>query len=267
MQQRPSSQPGVRTPSPLLLAGFSRIARRRLRGSFRAVRMLHAERLVQAGAGPLIVYLNHPSWWDPLLCLTLARKLLPHRTHYAPISAASLVRYPMFGRLGMFPVDQGSARGAAQFLRSSQSVLASGGVLWITAQGRFSDVRLRPATLKAGLGALLHRLQDASPVTVLPLALEYTFWNGVKPEALSAAGTPIDVRSTAVPNTARQWTQLLEEELQTAQDELAAAAMLRDPSIFETLLDSNGASLWQRLRARMRGELEIPGADRTSETD
>jgi 1-acyl-sn-glycerol-3-phosphate acyltransferase len=258
--------PGLPKRSPALVRGFAVIARRRLRGSFRAVRMLHSERLVHAGAGPLIVYLNHPSWWDPLLCLTLARTLLPHRTHYAPISAESLLRYPFFGKLGMFPVDQESARGAAQFLRSSGSALAGGGVLWITAQGRFSDVRLRPATLKPGLGALLNRYADSRPITVVPLALEYTFWNGVKPEALAAAGSPITVHATGTPHSARKWTQVLEEQLQTVQEELAVAAMHRDPAPFQTLLDADGTSLWQRLRGRMRGELEIRGADKGPET-
>ncbi|AFL90228.1 1-acyl-sn-glycerol-3-phosphate acyltransferase [Terriglobus roseus DSM 18391] len=265
MSRQMLQQAGVRPASPALVRAFAVIARRRLRGGFRALRMLHAERLAQAGTGPLIVYLNHPSWWDPLLCLTLARTLLPDCMHHAPMSAASLLRYPMFGKLGMFPVDQGSARGAAQFLRSSQSVLAAGGVLWITAQGRFSDVRLRPTTLKAGLGTLLHRFHDTTSITVLPLAVEYTFWNGVKPEALVAAGTPIPVHRMETTHTARTWTQLLEEHLQTTQDELAVAAMDRDPAIFQTLLDSEGASLWQRLRARMRGELEMPGADHTTE--
>jgi 1-acyl-sn-glycerol-3-phosphate acyltransferase len=247
----------VRPPSPPLLAAFTRIARRRLRKRFRAVRMLQTERLVEAGRGPLIVYLNHPSWWDPLLCLTLARTLLPKRTHYAPISAASLIRYPFFGKLGMFPVDQESARGVAQFLRGSKAVLAGGDVLWITAQGRFSDVRQRPVGLKQGLGALLARHEGAMPLTVLPLAVEYTFWNGVKPEALAAAGKPLSVCVDDADRTVREWTVLLDERLQSVQDELAAAAMERDPVAFETLLDADAGGIVQRMRARMRGELEV----------
>jgi 1-acyl-sn-glycerol-3-phosphate acyltransferase len=249
----------LRPPSPLLLAGFTRVARRRLRKGFRAVRMLHAERLVDAGRGPLIVYLNHPSWWDPLLCLTLARTLVPERVHYAPISAASLVKFPFFGKLGMFPVDQGSARGAVQFLRGSQAAFAAGGVLWITAQGQFSDVRLRPVGLKPGLGGLLARYEGAEPLTVLPLAIEYTFWNGVKPEALAAAGQPLTVRAEDYARTTREWTAMLEDRLQAVQDDLAATALQRDAARFETILDADAGGLWQRLRARMRGELEVPG--------
>jgi 1-acyl-sn-glycerol-3-phosphate acyltransferase len=253
----------VRPPSPLMLAGFTRIARRRLSKGFRAVRMLNSERLVEAGRGPLIVYLNHPSWWDPLLCLTLARTLLPKRKHYAPISAASLVKFRFFGKLGMFPVDQESSRGAVQFLHGSKAVLAAGDVLWITAQGRFSDVRERPVGLKAGLGALLARHEGLAPLSVLPLALEYTFWNGVKPEALAAAGLPLHVSAGDVRHSSQEWTGLLAERLQTVQDELAAAALERDPLLFETLLDADAGGVWQRMRARMRGELEVSASEKS----
>jgi len=254
-----SSQNIVDLPriAPVLLRGFRLIAQRRLRGGFRAVRALHPERLAHAGAGPLIVYLNHPSWWDPLLCLVASAALQPGREHYAPISATALKKYPLFGRLGMFPVEQqsgqGSARGAVQFLRGAQAVLRSGGVLWVTAQGHFTDVRERPTVLKDGLGALLARTETA---TVIPMAVEYTFWNQRLPEALLAFGTPIPVRAGA---TTAQWTRLLEQHLETVQDELAAASRQRDPALFKTLIEGNSGTAglygaWQRLRARLRGE-------------
>ena len=241
--------------SRLLLLGFSMVARRRLRKSFRAVRMLHAGRLQSAPAGPLVIYLNHPSWWDPIVCAELARRLLPGRHHRAPISAAALKRYRFFGRIGMFPVEQNSARGAAQFLRASQSVMDGSGVLWITAEGHFTDPRTRPTHLAPGLGALLHR---SVGVTVIPLAIEYTFWNQRLPEVLLAAGEPIHVNSLGEQSTA-EWTAALEAKLQAAQDKLAAASMERDPAAFTTLLEGRRGmagpyAWWQRVSAKARGE-------------
>lgn len=238
----------------LLLWGFSRIARRRLRRGFRAVRVLRPEQLKSLPAGPLVIYLNHPSWWDPLVCLLLARTLQPGRQHRAPISAASLREYRFFGNIGMFPVEQDSLRGAAQFLRASTAVLESGGVLWITAEGHFTDARVRPTRLKAGLGALLHR---SGPVTVLPLALEYTFWNQRAPEVLAAFGEPFLVHSGRQHSTA-EWTALLESRLQALQEELAAASLRRDESAFTTVLQgARGTSgvygVWQRVRSGLRG--------------
>jgi 1-acyl-sn-glycerol-3-phosphate acyltransferase len=247
-------QAGVRPASPALVRAFAVIARRRLRGSFRAVRTLHAERLSQA-SGPVIVYLNHPSWWDPLVCLSAARALLPGRANYAPISATALEKYGLFGYLGMFPVAQDSVRGAAQFLRAGEAVLISGGVLWITAQGHFTDVRVRPTELKSGLGALLARCET---VTVIPMAVEYTFWNQRLPEALVSFGEPLLVQH-AREHTSAEWTSQLAGALERTQNELAQEAMQRDEARFTTLLEgARGAAglygVWQRLRTRMRGE-------------
>ncbi len=246
---------GVLPASPLLVRGFSMIARRRLRHGFRAVRVMGGERLAAQVSGPVIVYLNHPSWWDPLLCLALARALLPGRTHYAPISAASLKQYPLFARLGMFPVEQNSSRGAVQFLRGAEAVLAGGGVLWVTAQGAFTDVRVRPAVLKPGLGALVHRLHAA---TVVPVAMEYTFWNQRLPEALVAIGEPVNV-SDGRSQVSAAWTTLLEARLEALQDDLAMASCKRDSAKFATLLDGGRGTAgvygaWQRVRSRLRGE-------------
>ena len=219
---------------------------------------MHAERLRTAPAGPLVIYLNHPSWWDPILCAELARRMLPGRQHRAPISAESLRRYRFFGRIGMFPVAQNSPRGAAQFLRLSQALLKAGGVLWITAEGHFTDPRTRPTRLMPGLGALLQRVDG---VTVFPLAVEYSFWNQRLPEALLAVGEPLHV-SLSGEHSAADWTAALEANLQTAQDNLASASLQRDPAPFTTLLEGNRGmagpyAIWQRISARLRGERYI----------
>ena len=241
--------------SRLLLWVFSVIARRRLRKSFRAVRMLGAERLKAAPSGPLVIYLNHPSWWDPIVCAELARRLLRGRKHRAPISSESLKRYRFFRHIGMFPVQQDSPRGAAQFLRTAGAVLGAGGVLWITAEGHFTDPRTRPTRLMPGLGALLRR---TAGVTVIPLAIEYTFWNQRLPEVLLAVGEPIQVNH-ADEHTAADWTTELEVRLQAAQERLLTASLRRDPAAWTTLLEGRRGTggpyeWWQRVLARCRGE-------------
>ncbi len=238
-----------------LLLLFSMIGRRRLRKQFRAVRMMGVERLQKAPAGPLVIYLNHPSWWDPIVCAEVARRLLPGRKHRAPISAASLKEYRFFRNMGMFPVEQASARGAAEFLRTSAAVLGANGVLWITAEGHFTDARTRPTQLKAGLGALLQRSEH---LTVIPMAVEYTFWNQRLPEVLLAVGEPLRVECLRE-RTAAEWTGALQTRLQAAQDTLLAASLRRDASAFTTLLEGRRGTagpyaVWQRMRARMRGE-------------
>ncbi len=237
-----------------LLLIFSMIGRHRLRKNFRAVRMMNMERLQNLSPEPVVIYLNHPSWWDPIVCAELARRLLPGRKHRAPISADSLQQYRFFRNIGMFPVEQDSPRGAVQFLRAASTVLAAQGVLWITAQGHFTDARVRPTELKAGLGALLHR---SAQVTVIPLAVEYTFWNQRLPEVLLAVGEPFHVAGLRE-RSAGDWTALLQANLQEAQDHLLAASLQRDPAAFTLLLQGRRGTAgpygwWQRVRARLAG--------------
>ena len=49
---------------------------------------------------PLIIYANHPSWWDPMIAQFLNRKLCPDRQFYAPIDAKALEHYRVLGKLG-----------------------------------------------------------------------------------------------------------------------------------------------------------------------
>lgn len=233
--------------SGLTLRFFQRIVRRYLRRHFRAVQAQHADRL-RGLRGPLIVYGNHSSWWDPMLVVLLGQLLLPHRKHYAPMDARALEQYPILRRLGIFPVEMASPRGAASFLRTAEAVLRSDGVLWLTPQGRFADPRDLPLAFRPGLAALALKLPD---IPLLPLAVEYTFWDERLPEVLLHFG---EVTHVAPGASVAATTRELEDALARAMYELQRAAVARDPAAFETLFTgargTGGAySLLRRLRA------------------
>jgi len=256
MSASPVHNAEVPRVSKPLLAWFSRYARGYCRKHLHAVRLVREPQPPDGGARPLIVVLNHPSWWDPLLGLALAGARFADREHYAPIDADALGKYAFLGKLGLFPVERGTARGAASFLRTSRAVLARPrATLWITAQGHFADPRLRPPGLQAGVGRLAHRLDDA---WILPLAVELPFWEERTPEALLRFGDPVRIeRGGAL--TAEAWTTLVEERLGAAQDALADLALQRDAGAFETILGGRSGiggvyDAWRRLRARFRGE-------------
>ncbi len=232
--------------SAVMLRFFQRIARAYFRRHFRSVMMQHADRLADA-KGPLIVYANHSSWWDPMVSILLAQALSPKRRHYAPMDASALKRYPILRKLGIFPVEISSARGAAQFLRTSQAILASGGVLWITPQGRFADPREHPLLFKSGLGALATRTPE---VTLLPLAIEYTFWNERLPETLLRFGAPIRLAPGIGTEAA---TQQLESALADVMHELEKDSISRDADAFRVLLSGGrGPGGWYGLGRRVR---------------
>jgi 1-acyl-sn-glycerol-3-phosphate acyltransferase len=229
-----------------MLRFFRRIVRGYFRRHFRTVLIQNKDRL-DAVAGPLVVYANHSSWWDPMVCILLGELLLPARKHYAPMDAAALAKYPILRRLGIFPVEMQSARGAAQFLRTSQAVLASGGVIWITPQGRFADPREAPV-FKPGLAALAKRTPG---ITLQPLAIEYAFWDERLPETLLRFG---DAVSLPTDTEAETTTTLLETALIQTMAELKSSVIARDPRAFEVLLQGGRGTggiyaLMGRLRA------------------
>ena len=267
----PSPPPPGRAPevSPLAMPVFRQAGESYLGRHFRAVRLSRAQRpdLTAARQRPLAVYLNHSSWWDPLVCLQLACQLLPERHHFAPLEAAALGRHPLFASLGFFAVDLESARGARRFLDLATRVLEQAdATLWITAGGALADPRARPVKPQPGLGHLAARLRRA---VMVPLAIEYPFWSGHLPEALARFGEELPVEDAGM--RARDWSQVLAARLEAAQDALAAEALARDEPSFEVMLDggggragaggeadSGGATAWQRLRTWLRGRRRTP---------
>jgi 1-acyl-sn-glycerol-3-phosphate acyltransferase len=238
--------------SEFTLRLFTRIVRRYFRSHFRSVMAQHAERLA-AQSGPLIVYANHSSWWDPMISILLAQTLLPSYKHYAPMDADALARYPILRKLGIFPVEMTTARGAAQFLRTGCAILREGGVLWITPQGRFADPRAWPLAFKPGLAALALRVPEA---TILPLAIEYTFWDERLPEALLHVAEAVTLE---VDSTTESATKQLETALGAAMLALQKASIARDPHAFEPLLQGKRGTggfyaFGRRLRAMLGGK-------------
>ena len=235
--------------------------RRYLRGHMNAVRLSRAGPSPSDGfSGPLVVYCNHPSWWDPAVLIVLSERLFPGREAFAPFDAAMLARYRIFGRIGAFPVDLTSRRGAAQFLAASRAILARPNrILWVTAQGRFADVRLRPLGLRPGVA---HLAEIAPAATFLPLALEYAFWDERGPEAFCAFGVPLSASELlALPRSER--LARLESALTGILDTLSADVIQRDPARFVSLLDGRRGiggvyDLWRRLQAWKKGDVFDP---------
>jgi 1-acyl-sn-glycerol-3-phosphate acyltransferase len=243
--------------SPLLLSMFERYAGRDLARHLHAVRLSQAQRPdpMAIRGKPLIVYFNHPSWWDPLVCLRLAEQFFPDRRNYAPLDAAALARDRFLERLGFFGVELGSARGARHFLTVSRQVLSqSDSALWIAAEGQLTDPRVRPVRLRSGIGHLAVRVRQA---VLLPLALEYPFWEERTPEALARFGEEIPAGEAGLKAT--DWTAVLETRLQAALDALAADSLARDPGRFDALPGGAAGTggvydTWRRLKARFRSE-------------
>ena len=227
---------------------------------FYAWRRLHAVRLVRGSlpvvdpASSVIVYSNHPSWWDPIVFVLLQRLVFPGRAGYGPMDADSLGRYGVLKRIGVFGLEPGTRRGAMRFLRAGAGILDTRNtVLWVTAEGSFTDPRQRPVRLRRGVA---HLMRSRTDVVAIPLAMEFPFWNESKPEALLRFGKPI---AAAAGRSLEAWDALLADRLTETMDLLAQDSMSRDPARFRSVLSGRAGvggvyDVWRRLQAVVRGE-------------
>lgn len=225
-----------------------------------AAKHLHAVRLAKAlprptsWMGPAIFVMNHPSWWDPIIGYVLCRHW-PDRLDYAPIDAVALKKYKFLGKVGLFGIEPNTTAGAREFLRVGRLLLDNDlATLWVTAQGEFTDARVRPVALRSGVGHLAATMNRG---VVVPIAVEYTFWNESKPEALVGFGRVIDA-SECRGRSPRECTALIASELESTMNRLAEVAQSRDPALFTSLVEGKAGvggiyDIGRRLRSLVTG--------------
>ena len=239
----------------LLIRWFTWYSRRHLRKHFHALRIAVGGQPAMAPGSSIILYANHASWWDPLVGTVLRDTFFSDRRSFAPIDSMALEKYKFFAKLGFFPVERGTAKGARQFLRGALAATAcTDTALWVTPQGEFADARKRPVRFQPGLGHLAMKVQHA---VFIPLAIEYVFWEERLPEILVRFGKPaLATRFRASTSSPQAWTSFFEHELEATQETLKEQALRRDPADFHNLFHQvTGAGgvydLWRHVKAWM----------------
>lgn len=233
--------------SPLLLRFFGRLFERDLAATFHGVR---SSGTLPAGTGPLLVFANHPSWWDGELFVWLTATVFAGRRGFAPVDAGMLERYRFFRKLGGFAVAPGYS-GASAFITIGEAVLRlEDGLLLVNAEGRFRDVRARPLSIAPGI---VHLARIAPAARFVPLAIEYAFWDERRANVLLRFGEAISA------DMVRASPGVLQKSLKETMDLLAADAITRDPALFKTLLAGTAKinvfyDAWRRGKALMRGK-------------
>jgi 1-acyl-sn-glycerol-3-phosphate acyltransferase len=240
---------------------FTWYTRRYLRQHFHSLRVSRASALPVKTDQPLVIYSNHASWWDPLVALLLTNEFLPGQRVFAPIDAVALKRYGFFNRLGAFGVEQGTQRGAVQFLRLARTILQQPeNTLWLTPQSRFADARERPVSFKAGIG---HLPKLVGQLCFVPVAIEYVFWEERLPEILVRFGKPYETCAEEMQLSPQMWTEFFAGQLADTQNALAAEARHRRPEKFRCLLRGQSGvggiyDRWRAVKAKWRGEAFRP---------
>ncbi len=120
----------------------------------------------------------------------------------------------------------------------------------MTPGGKFTDVRARTVFAPG----LAHIAGSVSGVALLPVAIEYVFWEERTPEALIEFGSPTVSNRGDV--TKKAWQRELEDRLAATQASLAQKAIAHNPDQFDVLLDgSAGIGGWYDLMRRYRALL------------
>lgn len=138
--------------------------------------------------GPLIAYLNHPSWWDGYMAFVMNRELLRDRfAGYLMMEERQLQRYRFFSWCGCFSVDRHDARSAARSVAYIGRLLAERRArsLWIFPQGEITANDRRPLQTYRGIAHIARR---AGGALLWPIALRYEFRGEQRPEVFIRAG-------------------------------------------------------------------------------
>jgi hypothetical protein len=151
---------------PLLERAYARYGRRLLRRAFARVWVGGAP--WPEGSGPVIAFVNHSAWWDPVLALFLSHDVF-RRDGYGLMEGAQLRKYPFFRRIGCFgatgdhPAEdaRGLALYAARLLQGAEPGEPPR-TLWIFPQGALLPARV-PLAFRSGLA----RFSRAVPGAVL----------------------------------------------------------------------------------------------------
>ncbi len=248
---------------------FARFFARFVRGMF--ARKFHAVRIAASTREqlralsnvnePVIVLLNHASWWDPLVCVLLGESEITGRSAMAPMEAEQLRRFTFFRKLGLFGVEADNRDGLRvlreyvldRFARETRPTL------WITPQGEFTDVR---APIKHRLGAA-GVAAKCPTCRVVSVAIEYGFWVDQKPEVFIRAesiATPVIATTPGEQQpprpSVRDWHRAMTQGMQDNAQRLAAHVIARDPAAFECLVGGDSTSIhpvydwWLKLRGK-----------------
>ncbi len=235
--------------------GFSRYVRFFYGRNFSGVRVLNPENAEIPPDRAAIFFCNHSAWWDGIVMHLMSSTLIEGRKPFAPMDEVALEHYGILKRVGMFGVEQDTPRGAAHFLKISRGLLQrTDTVLWMTPQGGFFDPRVRPISFKPGLA---HLARDRNAILV-PVAMEYPFWEERRPEALFNFGNPID-SAASKQRPVDAWNTMLENRLSKTMDDLASAAIDRKPEAFKTLIAGSAGinpfyDAWQFVKAIATGK-------------
>lgn len=183
--------------------------------------------------GPLIFYLNHPSWWDGYMAAVINRAIVQRRfAGYVMMEEQQLRVYRFMTWSGAFSVERHNPREATRSVEYISRLLREQcqRALYIFPQGELIPNDRRPIAMYPGVAHIVKRVGS---VTLCPIALRYEFRGEQRPEAFIRFGpmhracAPVDVRAL---------TEEIGQRLTASADALRDAIVANDVQNFSVLL-------------------------------
>jgi chlorobactene lauroyltransferase len=185
-------------------------ARRSLARTFDTVWLQHHGPLPAPAGGPLVLYLNHSSWWDGYLMYVIHRVVLRGQFDVHLLMEEKQLRaYRFFTWSGAFSVNRNDPDDSLRSQQYAASLLRGGSrprALFIFPQGKIVPADRRPLVSFPGIARIIAL---ADPVTLCPVALRYEFLGQQWPHAFIRLGPthhavePANIAATMADVTAR----------------------------------------------------------------
>lgn len=204
------------------------------RGSFSRVWLKVDGPLPHPSEGPLVVYMNHPGWWDGYMAFLLDTLVFRERFEsYIMMEERQLRAYRFFALCGAFSVDRKRPGEAERSVRYISRLLRERRerILWILPQGRIAPNDRRP--LRVYPGAARVALQSGEPL-LWPVALRYEFRGEQLPEAFIRVGP---AHRAAPGATEESLTEEIRERLTAAVDALRDEVNEERTESYQALLE------------------------------
>ncbi|GLC28355.1 lysophospholipid acyltransferase family protein [Roseisolibacter agri] len=240
--------------SPLLLPLYARYGRRLLRRAFARVWVGGAP-WPDAGAGPVIGFLNHSAWWDPIVLLFLSHDVF-RCDGFGLMQGEQLRRFPFFRQIGCFGATGDGIDDARAVVAHASALLrdAPGRTLWIFPQGALLPARV-PLAFRSGLARLQHAVPEA---VVVPVALRYELRAEQRPELFVRVGAPVAPEPgppalAGAMRAAAHRTRRLERALRDELARLDGDLLDPSPSGYRVVLEGRGSlsAMWERTAGRL----------------
>lgn len=150
----------------------------KVRSAFRGVWM----RGTLPADGPLLVYANHPGFWDGFVMQRLAAAT--RREGYCLMDETNLRRYRFLRRLGAFSIRRGDPRSTLESVRYAARLLARPRAMVVV----FPEGELRPFGSPLDLERGVEVLARLARATCVPVAIRYAFFEHERPDVLLEIG-------------------------------------------------------------------------------